>query len=66
MGMRKQTKGHTRENGRRWVHLGDLDLGAGGDSYLDQLEIIKKPFGGLYVNHIDRPDREPWPLEAEE
>ncbi len=66
MRMRERTKARTGEDDRRWVQLGGLDIGAGGDPYLDRLAIIKTPFGGLYVNHIYRPGREPWLLEAEE
>ena len=45
----------------RWAFLSGLDIGAGGDPYLDRLRIIQTPWFGLYLHHIHRPDREPDP-----
>jgi hypothetical protein len=43
---------------RRWALLNGLDIGADGDPYLDRLELIKTPLGGIYLHHIHRADIE--------
>lgn len=45
----------------RWAFLSGLDVGADGDPYLDRLRIVQTPLFGLYLHHIHRPDREPYP-----
>lgn len=45
----------------RWALLSALDVGADGDPYLDRLRIVQTPLFGLYLHHIHRADREPFP-----
>jgi hypothetical protein len=49
-----------RDNGR-WALLSALDVGADGDPYLDRLRIVQTPLFGIYLHHIHRADREPFP-----
>lgn len=45
----------------RWGFLEPLDIGGQEDPYIDRLELIKTPFGGIYLHHIHREDGEPDP-----
>jgi len=45
----------------RWAFLQGYDIGAEGDPYLDRLRLVQTPYGGLYLHHIHREDRESVP-----
>lgn len=44
--------------GRNWSLLSGIDIGPGGDPYLDRLRILETPWLSVYLHHIHRADRE--------
>jgi hypothetical protein len=45
----------------RWGWMNPVDIGRKEDPYVDRLELIKTPAGGIYLHHIHREDIEPDP-----